>query len=397
MSMNWKPLLTHVNALLLVLLPMLVSSHESAQAPPPTTAPNLSGTSWQLVKFQGGDERTLTPDDKTKYTLQFTADGRVAARVDCNRGSATWKASGNQLQLGPLALTRAACLSPVLHDRIVKDWEYVRSYIVKKGHLFLSLMADAGIYEFEPMAAAKQGASAAPLIQGTATYRERMALPPTAVFEATLEDVSPADAAADIIARTRLASPGNPPIRFEITYDPARIQTNRSYVARARIVDGERLMFTTDTSYPVLTGGKGNSVSLMMRRAPGTGATSPQGAAAPKIEGTVWRLTRLRGQPDQAVASLSRPATLQFDAGRIQAFGGCNRLVGSYTINGDRVTIGQLAGTMMACAQPVMAVETAFNKALTGTLRIRLAANGLTLTAESESDPTLVFVAEPVK
>ncbi len=40
-------------------------------------------------------------------------------------------------------------------------------------------------------------------VQGTATYRERIALPPGAVFEATLEDVSRADAAASIIATTR--------------------------------------------------------------------------------------------------------------------------------------------------------------------------------------------------
>ena len=40
-------------------------------------------------------------------------------------------------------------------------------------------------------------------VQGTATYRERITLPPGAMFEATLEDVSRADAAASIIARTR--------------------------------------------------------------------------------------------------------------------------------------------------------------------------------------------------
>jgi hypothetical protein len=51
-------------------------------------------------------------------------------------------------------------------------------------------------------------------IQGTATYRERMTLPPAAVFEAALEDVSRADSPADSIARTRVASPGNPPIAF---------------------------------------------------------------------------------------------------------------------------------------------------------------------------------------
>ncbi len=53
-------------------------------------------------------------------------------------------------------------------------------------------------------------------IQGTATYRERMALPPAAVFEAALEDVSRADAPAETVARTRIPSPGNPPIAFTI-------------------------------------------------------------------------------------------------------------------------------------------------------------------------------------
>ena len=51
----------------------------------------LNGTSWQLVKFQGPDERTITVDDKSKYTIKFGSDGRVVARVDCNRASSTWR------------------------------------------------------------------------------------------------------------------------------------------------------------------------------------------------------------------------------------------------------------------------------------------------------------------
>ena len=35
---------------------------------------------------------------------------------------------------------------------IVKQWGFIRSDVVKDGHLFLSLMADGGIYEFEPVA-----------------------------------------------------------------------------------------------------------------------------------------------------------------------------------------------------------------------------------------------------
>jgi para-nitrobenzyl esterase len=113
--------------------------------------------SWQLVRFRGGEDTLLTPDDPAKYTLAFDTDGSVSARIDCNRGRGTWKSSGrNQLQLGPLALTRAMCPPGSLHDRIVKHWEFVRSYILKDGNLFLSLMADGGIYEFAPIGGAKE-------------------------------------------------------------------------------------------------------------------------------------------------------------------------------------------------------------------------------------------------
>lgn len=112
---------------------------------------SLAGTSWQLVKFQGGDGAVLVPDDGSKYTLAFSANGTVSARIDCNRASGSWKSSGgNQLEFGPLALTRAMCPPGSLHDRIVNHWPYFRSYRVRNGHLYLSLMADGGVYEFEP-------------------------------------------------------------------------------------------------------------------------------------------------------------------------------------------------------------------------------------------------------
>jgi heat shock protein HslJ len=114
-------------------------------------APPLAATSWQLVEFQGSDDKTLTPDDGAKYTIEFSSGGRVTARIDCNRGTGTWKSSGpNQLQFGPWALTRAKCPAQSMHDQIVKQWANIRSYVIKDGHLFLSLMADGGIYEFEP-------------------------------------------------------------------------------------------------------------------------------------------------------------------------------------------------------------------------------------------------------
>lgn len=65
-------------------------------------SPGLTGTSWQLVRFEGGDSKILTPDDRTKYAIEFAADGRLAARTDCNRERGTWKSSGtNQISLWP--------------------------------------------------------------------------------------------------------------------------------------------------------------------------------------------------------------------------------------------------------------------------------------------------------
>jgi len=135
-----------------------------AQEPSPGALSDLAGPSWQLVKFQGGDGKTLVPSDRSHYTIAFQADGSVAARLDCNRGHGTWKsAQRHQLELGPLALTRMACPPAPLNDRLAKDWQYVRSYTMKDGDLFIALQADAGIYEFEPQSpqgkvAARRGA-----------------------------------------------------------------------------------------------------------------------------------------------------------------------------------------------------------------------------------------------
>ena len=112
----------------------------------------LNGTSWQLVKFQAPDESIVTVDDKSKYTIKFGSDGRVVARVDCNRASSTWRANANgELKFGSWSRTSAKCGPGSLHDQIVNEGANVRNFAIKDGHLFLSGMAAGGYYELEPM------------------------------------------------------------------------------------------------------------------------------------------------------------------------------------------------------------------------------------------------------
>jgi heat shock protein HslJ len=114
------------------------------------TRADLTGTSWRLVRFEGGDDTIEKPADPSHYTIEFGKDGQLTARIDCNRGRGTWKSSEpGAIEFGPLALTRAMCPGGSLHDRLVKHWPYFRSYVIRDGHLFLALMADGGIYQFE--------------------------------------------------------------------------------------------------------------------------------------------------------------------------------------------------------------------------------------------------------
>jgi heat shock protein HslJ len=155
---NSLPRLSWTTLGLLTLLAFAAPAATSQQ--PQSAGPPLAGTSWQLVRFQGGDGTVLTPDDRSKYTIAFDKTGNVSARVDCNRGRGTWASTGpGSLQFSPLALTRAMCPPGSLHDQIARQWTNIRSYVMKDGHLFLSLMADGGIYEFEPAATQAQSGS----------------------------------------------------------------------------------------------------------------------------------------------------------------------------------------------------------------------------------------------
>ncbi len=53
-------------------------------------------------------------------------------------------------KFGPLATTKALCPPPSMDEQVASDAQYVRSYLLKDGRLYLSLMADGGIYVWEP-------------------------------------------------------------------------------------------------------------------------------------------------------------------------------------------------------------------------------------------------------
>jgi uncharacterized lipoprotein YbaY/heat shock protein HslJ len=117
-------------------------------------------------------------------------------------------------------------------------------------------------------------------VTGTAAYRERIALPPNAVFSAVLADVSRADAPAVELGRAVIDPAGHPPYRFAIAYDASRIEPQHTYAVRAGIAVDGRPMFVTDTMHPVLTRGAGSEVDIVLKMAR---AEAAQPAAKPAV------------------------------------------------------------------------------------------------------------------
>ncbi len=112
-------------------------------------------------------------------------------------------------------------------------------------------------------------------------------------------------------------------------------------------------------------------------RVPAAGSATPENAT--------WRLTGLPGR-ELPGAGEREAVTVRFADGRITGFSGCNQLVGSYTLDGEKLVLGQLGGTMMACPEPARSTEDQFLKAFSGTMRVVVEGDNLTLVPESGGD-----------
>lgn len=100
-----------------------------------------------------------------------------------------------------------------------------------------------------------------------------------------------------------------------------------------------------------------------------TACALPGAPGAAPLVGSEWRLEDLggRGVLDRVQATLAFP-----EAGRVAGNSSCNRFFGSYTLMQDRIALGQLAGTRMACAPAVDEQETRYLDALQKAQRLEV-------------------------
>jgi heat shock protein HslJ len=142
--------------ILAVIATLLAGAVVSAAQSKPVAS--MAGTQWRLIEFQSMDDATgaQRPSDHTLYTMWLHGDGSVTMQLNCNRATGTWSAepgndvSSGRFAFGPLAATRALCPPPSMDESIVAQSQFIRSYLLKDDRLYLSLMADGGIYVWAP-------------------------------------------------------------------------------------------------------------------------------------------------------------------------------------------------------------------------------------------------------
>jgi putative lipoprotein len=90
-------------------------------------------------------------------------------------------------------------------------------------------------------------------LQGSVTYRERIALPADARVIVRLEDVSRKDASGSFVAQQTLHPRTEVPVAFDLRYLPSAIDTTHRYALHASIVDAQdELLWSSSEPTPIL-------------------------------------------------------------------------------------------------------------------------------------------------
>jgi len=222
--------------------------------------------------------------------------------------------------------------------------------------------------------AAQQSIAADLSVAGTATYRERIALPDNAALTVRLLDITDAGAPPVSVGETIVSPAGQVPVAFAFTVAGNLAAADHRYALHASVaVDGKVLFASAEPAPYDLSAAA--PVELLMVRQPDRSATLPA-----EIVGVEWMLEEMDGKTvdHETVSSL-----MLNERGTAGGKGGCNRFFATITVSGDALAFSQIGSTFMACANAAMERERAYFDALGRVATYRLDAGKLILSDET--------------
>jgi len=73
---------------------------------------DLAGTAWDVLSYNNGKQAVTSVLAGTAITVQFGKDGTVSGNSGCNSYGGSYKVTGKQIEVGPLASTMMYCTEP---------------------------------------------------------------------------------------------------------------------------------------------------------------------------------------------------------------------------------------------------------------------------------------------
>ncbi len=196
---------------------------------------------------------------------------------------------------------------------------------------------------------------------GEVTYRERIALPATAVLAIELVDLAlPGRPRVSVSAPT---GAGQVPLAFTLSFEDSLILPEHSYAITATITAGD-IVFRNPEPYPVTPLAQVGPVTILAQRVARDEASA--GAAGdsplpPGIVGVEWTAGAIGDTPVPPGIAITLLIGEDMRAG---GTGGCNSWFSQAQVTGQSFAIGEVARTLRACLSERNALEQAYFDAL---------------------------------
>lgn len=111
-----------------------------------------------------------------------------------------------------------------------------------------------------------------------------------------------------------------------------------------------------------------------------------------ELNGTSWTLSSVNIDGTMVAPIAGSQPTLEFKDGQLGGRGSCNNFFGGFTVEGERLTVGKLGSTLMACPEELMRQERAYMQALQAAATHRVAGNELHI-LNAAGETVLTFTA----
>lgn len=210
-------------------------------------------------------------------------------------------------------------------------------------------------------------------LEGSVTYRERIALPQNAWLKVMLVELI--DASPVVGATASIPTRGQVPIGFRLNVRSDVDTHDGTYGLVAEISSGGRVLFRNPVPVPV-SDQAGAQSHIVVNYAPEPIIEPVQPLPTAELLDTIWIVTSIGGRPVTGDVEVTLSIAADHRAG---GSGGCNNFFTEATLVEQTLSFGPAAATRMACDAAIMAQEDAYFTALAAVVSYEQDKHGLRL------------------